>query len=424
MKKFLTISAAAIQLLIFSPLYSAVYDASTLHNSVSRSETVQDLYMQRWDLLDEKNFYVDLYGKLNWVYGLNVNTYDAGTGTTHKTDLRLVRSYGSVTLAFPIGGHRETPADSDFIFALNTTGFHYGLTKDVEIDRGAAGSETATDYKFSQFFDDIYAFTLMYRPMITFHGGYIFNNEYAPEEDGTMDYDDPVESYHKKFFAIELYKFMAFSMNVADGKPETTKASVELNPIIAFVTDVKSIYMPVMFLGYERTKAYNDEPYDSVWAKTASGKSDTENYGQDSAILNVFSFKIKQRLSELFTAEGFVGAQYVSDDIYTKTTGKKIDVAAAKEWYVLLNFEPVSEPDAMKGKAYTGMSWYWDPAIAIHRDNPDKGNAVYGWILGAEFDLIYIGADFKTEYNFSSELKKLMEASDKWAIEGSLFLRI
>ena len=70
------------------------------------------------------------------------------------------------------------------------------------------------------------------------------------------------------------------------------------------------------------------------------------------------------------------------------------------------------------------MSWYWDPAIAVHRDKPDKGNALYGWILGAEFDLKYIGVDFKTEYNFSTELKKLMEASDKWALEGSLFLRI
>jgi hypothetical protein len=422
MKKILTVTAAVLQLLIFNPLYSEVYEASTLYNSVSRAETVQDLYMQRWDILKEKNFYFDIYGKLNWVFGFNVNTINAGTEKTESTDLRLTRTYGSTTLAIPFGGGEEPGALKDFVIALTTTGFHYGLTRDIDIDRGNAGSESASDYKHSQFFDDIYAFTIMYRPFFTFHGGLIYNNEYVPKEDGTMDYFDPVKSYTKKFFAIELYKFMAFSMNIDGGRPESTKASVGINPVLGFVTDVSSIYFPLIYIGYERTTAYNDEPYDLVWADNP--KNTVTDYKKDSATLNVFSLKINQRLSKLFTVEGFIGAQYITDDIYTKTDEKKINVSAAKEWYLLISYEPVAAPNSMKGKAYTGMSWYWDPAVAIHRDNSEKGNAVYGWILGAEFDLIFIGADFMAEYNFSSELKKLVETSDKWAIEGSLFFRI
>ena len=30
----------------------------------------------------------------------------------------------------------------------------------------------------------------------------------------------------------------------------------------------------------------------------------------------------------------------------------------------------------------------------------------------------------KAEYNYSGDLKKLIETADKWAVEGSLFLRI
>ncbi|HPS87815.1 MAG TPA: hypothetical protein PLY36_13780 [Spirochaetota bacterium] len=422
MKKILTICAALLQLFIFNPLYSAVYEASTLHNSVSRSETVQDLYIKRWDILKEKNFYFDIYGKLNWVFGFDVNTINAGTGQTEPTDLRLTRTYGSMTLAIPFGGGEEAGTLKDFVIALTATGFHYGLTKKIDIDRGDAGSESVTDYKHSQFFDDIYAFSILYRPFITFHGGLIYNNEYVPEEDGTMDYFNPVESYQKKFFAVELYKFMAFSMNIAGGKPESTKAEIGLNPIIGFIKDVSNIYYPVVHVGYERTTAYNDKPYDAVWVENP--KTSLTDYTRDTATLNVFSLKVNQRLSQNFTAEGFLGAQYITEDLYSKTDDKKINVSTAKEWYLLLSFDPVTAPNEAKLKAYTGMSWYWDPAIAVHRDNPGKGNAVYGWIIGVDADFVFIGADFKAEYNFSSELKKLIEASDKWAVEGSLFFRI
>lgn len=428
MKKNINLLAAAVLLLIsLLPAYPAVYEASTLYNSVSRAETVQDLYMKRWDVLKEKNFYFDIYGKINWVFDFDVNTYNSGSGKYESTDLRLTRTYGSMTLALPISGFRESPDGNDFIVAFTTTGFHYGLTKDVEIDRGGdAGTETVSDYKHSQFFDDIYSVSLLYRPYFTFHGGYIINNEYIPEDDGTMDYSDPVESYRKKFFAVELYKFMAFSMNIDGGRPESTKTSVALNQVLGFVTDTKSIYFPLITLGYENTSAYNDELYDPVWVNTPALKGTTASYPKDSAKLNIYSLTVNQRFAEVFTIEGFLGAQYITDDLYTKETGneKKINISKAKEWYLLLSYDPVTSPDQFRFKAYTGMSWYWDPAVRVHRKNPGKGNAVYGWIIGCDFDLIHFGGDMKAEYNFSNDLKKLVEAADKWAVEGSLFARI
>ncbi len=406
------------------PSFSAVYEASTLYNSVSRAETVQDLYMARWETIKEKNFYFDLYGKINWVFDFDVNTYNSGSGEYESTELRLTRTYGSMTLALPIGGFRADPDGRDFIIALNTTGFHYGLVKDIEIARGTGETETVSDYKHSQFFDDIYSVSVLYRPYFTFHGGFIINNEYEPQDDGTMDYSDPVNSYKKKFFAVELYKFMAFSMNIDEGRPESTKVSVTVNQVLGFVMDTKSIYFPVITAGYENSAAYNDELYDPVWVNSPANKGDTASYAKDSARLQVYSLKVNQRFAEVFTIEGFLGAQYITDEIYTKSDEKKINVSKAKEWYILLSYDPIALPDQADFKAYTGMSWYWDPAVSIHRDDPGKGNAVYGWILGCDFDFVHFGGDMKTEYNFSSDLKKLVEASDKWAVEGSLFVRI
>lgn len=428
MKKNISIQAAVALIILLSiiPSHSAVYEASTLYNSVSRAETVQDLYMKRWDILKEKNFYFDIYGRINWIFDFDVNTYNSGSGKYESTELRLTRTYGSMTLALPVGGFRNSEDDTDFIVAFTTTGFHYGLTKDVEIDRGRdAGTETVSDYKHSQFFDDIYAVSFLYRPYFTFHCGYIINNEYVPEDNGTMDYSDPVESYKKKFVGVEIYRFMAFSMNIDDGKPESTKASVTINQVLAFVMDTGSIYFPVITAGYENTTAYNDEIYDPVWVGSPSGKGTTASYPKDSAKLNIYSLTVKQRFAGVFIAEAFIGAQHISKKLYTKENNpRRINISKAKEWYLLLSYDPLTAPDQFRLKTYTGMSWYWDPAVRIHRDNPGKGNALYGWIIGCDFDLIYFGGEIKAEYNYSGDLKKLVEASDKWAVEGSLFVRI
>jgi len=416
-----TIKITLLLCLLSASLSAAVYEASTLHNAVSRAETVQQLFLDRWDILKEKNFYIDLYGKINWIFDFSVNTYNSGSGEYESTDMNLVRTYGSLFLVYPVTEFRKTEDDSDFLLSFSTTGFHYGLTRDVEIDRGDAGSETTTDYKYSQFFDDIYAVSVLWRPYIIIHAGYIFNKEYMPKDDGTMSYSDPASSTKKKFFSTTILEFFDFSVNINDERPEYSQIDININKLVSIFDKTKKTKKWKLKLRYEYTRAYNDELYDSVWVKTPKDPS-VEDYAKDSAKLNVASILLYYRLTENFSFDAMAGFQKISQDIYSKETSEKINVSPVKEWYILLNYEPMDTGIA-HFKAYTGMSCYWDPAVEIHRDSK-SGYSIYGWIIGFNLDLKYIGAELKADYNFSNELKKLVEASDKWAVEGSLFLKI
>ena len=94
---FLTVSV-----LIQQTATANVYEASTLHNAVSRSDTVQGLFYQRWDKIIEESLYLDLYAKINWLNGFQVNSYNRGSGEYEATEMTLVRTYGSITINYPI----------------------------------------------------------------------------------------------------------------------------------------------------------------------------------------------------------------------------------------------------------------------------------------------------------------------------------
>jgi len=53
---------------------AAVYEASTLHNAVARSETVMDLFFERWERIQNMELYFDWFGKINWVQGFRAVT--------------------------------------------------------------------------------------------------------------------------------------------------------------------------------------------------------------------------------------------------------------------------------------------------------------------------------------------------------------
>jgi hypothetical protein len=266
---------------------------------------------------------------------------------------------------------------------------------------------------------------LLWRPYLTFHAGIIINNEYVAKEDGSIRYFNPKVHYQKYFIATEFMGSAGYSMNFDDGRPESIKVDLTLNPLIYFFGVNQSIYFPVIKTGFEYTVAYNDEPFDSVWVKTPVGKDINGDYSKDKAKLLLLTLNVTQRLSKNFTIEGSGSLQYITENIYEKREdGEKINPATGKEWYILLNIDPVRAPDSAWFKAYTGMSWYWDPAVSIHRNKPEKGNDIYGWIIGCRIDLIIFGGEVVAQRNFSKELRILTETADKWSVEGSLFFRL
>jgi hypothetical protein len=59
---------------------AAVYEASTLYNAVSRSQTVQDLFAERCKAILDKALYVDVYAKINWLYSFKINEWCPNSG--------------------------------------------------------------------------------------------------------------------------------------------------------------------------------------------------------------------------------------------------------------------------------------------------------------------------------------------------------
>jgi len=404
--------------------YPAVYEASTLYNATARSETVQALFQERWDGLMDKNFYFDIACRVNWVYNFDINTWNSGSMQYEPEDLNLVRTYGSMILAYPIGGFMDSSGEknTDYLIAFSMMGYHYGLTKQITINRGSGGSETVTDYKHSQFFDDIYALSFLWRPYIYLHAGLITNNEYKPEDDGTMEYSDPVSSSKRFFFSSNLLSVFDLQVNASDEDIETFSTSLKVTPLIyIFKPDAaRNPYVPLFTIGYSYRDEYNDEPYDAVWVKTPD--AETANSGKDKGRLSLFSFLINQKLGKYFSIDLFASMQYVSQRIYDKQTLNEINVPLFKESYCLLNFNTDST-QASWLKIYTGASWYWDPAIHVHRDR-GTGNALWGWILGADANMEVWGCSAQVVYDYSSELKKLVETSNKWSFDISAYFRI
>ena len=93
-----------ILLSIFIPagLYAAAYEASTLHNAVMRSESVQELFFERWALIQENNWNFDFFGRINWVPDFKIYSVNNQTGEKEAVNMRLIRTYGGLYLHVPV----------------------------------------------------------------------------------------------------------------------------------------------------------------------------------------------------------------------------------------------------------------------------------------------------------------------------------
>ncbi len=210
MKKLTYLLVMAGVLMTAVPGFPVAYEASTLHNAVARSESVQGLFFQRWQMIQDNNWNFDFYGKINWVPGFKIYTVDRLTDEKKAVDMRLIRTYGGFTWMYQFGEPEpgKESEGSDIQLGISTVGYHYGLTRSAKLDRGTAGTETITDYKYAQFFDDIFAASFVWKPYVYFHGGLLMNNIVEPNEDGTMDYFNSSGLKYRWFIASNILGFL------------------------------------------------------------------------------------------------------------------------------------------------------------------------------------------------------------------------
>ncbi len=450
--------ACALQTAFVLPLNAVSYEASTLHNAVSRSETVLDLFFARWRHIQEKELYFDLFGRINWVPNFKINTVNTGSGEKESVPMTLVRTYGSVTLNFPIiGGYegaglsdrlsgkrkRETEEESkgtgplglwkprNLILGVTATGFHYGLTRKTTVNRGSAGTESVTDYKYSQFFDDIFALSVLYLPYFYLHGGVIINNQIEPNDDGTMDYSNSANRTVRYFFASNLLSFLNLNAATTSEKLESIAVDVRVTRLLEMALGTLPLTVPQVTITYKMINLYNDEPYDAVWVRSAIAKDSSPKSSilsdslKEDARLHTLGLLVEENLFYYVYIKFNVEFQEPSETLFDKRTNRKLVFDPLREAYVSVayNFLGKKAADGYLFTVTVGASRFWDPAIPVHRREGSKFY-LYGGFGALTFTTPFGGAELKAVYNYAPEIRKLVETADKAALEGSVFFNL
>lgn len=434
--------------LINAKLYSATYDASTLHNAVARSETVLDLFYDRWNRIEEMELYFDWYGKINWVDDFKVYAINAATGEREAVNMTLVRTYGSITINYPIlGGYEGADIKErlkygtgkykkedeegglwkpkSLIIGFTATGFHYGLTRESTVDRGSAGSETITDYKYTQFFDDIFAGSLLYRPYFFVHAGVIINNQIEPNDDGTMDYSNSTNRTERYFIATNILSFLNINAMRSEEELESIAAGIIVNNLVNFIAEKINPIIPVLTITIKSLNLFNDEPYDAVWVKTVKTPTITDAE-KDSAALYTLSFLINENLYNYVYLDFYAELQQATETLIDKRTNEKVDYAKLRQINGMIGFNFWGDRKGEMLVASVGLSRYWDVAIPYNRESGDAYH-VYGYIFAIESRFfiwggIPLGIELKASKNYAPELRKLVETTDKYALEMSAYI--
>lgn len=450
-------------------LHAAVYEASSLHNAVSRSETVLDLFYDRWERIQDMDLYFDLYGRINWVHNFKVYAVNQGSGQRQAVDMRLVRTYGSITINIPLlrsysGTMQERlkPGTGDYgdikgkeqqdsallhqgeqqqeglvsrnnlILGLTATGFHYGLTRESTVDRGAAGNETFTDYKYTQFFDDIFAASLLYRPYFYIHGGIIINRAIEPNDDGTMSYSNTSHSTHRYFVASNLFSFLNMNSTVRQDELEELAVGILINQIVGYISEHAGTSMPKISVTYKQIRLFNDEAYDAVWvgsAYTDTGlKTSTMPDGdRERAKLHTLALTLAGNIGNILYYDLLGEFQRPDRPLYDRRTSEEIDFSYARDLRATLGVNLLGRAAVRQGEFLIlsgGISRYWDPAIPYHRDSGNDYSVVGGLfkIEGRHFiwSAVPLGYEFTVSHNHATELRKLVETVDKWVVEAGI----
>ena len=402
--------------------FAATYDVSTLHNSVKRSSSVKDLFLGRWDFIEENRYCFDLFGTLNWVNNFQIYITDRQTGVKKPEDMRLVRTYGGLAFLVPFGLDSETNT-ADFMLGFSTAGYHYGLTKKSTVKRGNAGNESITDYKYTQFFDDIFAASFFWKTYIHVHTGALVNNAIQPRDDGTMHYFGSSSAKTSWFLSSNLFSFMNFNFLMKNSKFDIFDISVSPTKVYVFFFGELPRLVPELTAGIKRSTY--DDAFEAAWVKTEkTGPNENE---RDTAKLTLFTLLLEEKLGKALYINYYMTFQRASEKLIEKRTEEKLKLRPVKEMRTAIGYDFLSG-SFLKLIAEAGFCQYWDEAIPFHsRSDRYRANGFFGSIDfggGRSGDYISVGLKFTCSYNDSNELKKLIETTNKAVIQGDFYLSL
>ena len=409
-------------LCISSVSFAAVYDASTLHNSVKRSTSVKDLFLERWEYIEENRYCFDFFGTLNWVSNFQIYTTSRQTGQKTPQDMRLVRTYSGLAFLVPLAYDNEADTETaEFLLGFSTYGYHYGLTKKAAIRRGEAGNTSVTDYKYTQFFDDIFAVSFFWKTYINVHTGVIVNNAIEPNDDGTMSYFGLSSAKSSWFFSSNLFSVMNFNFLVKNSELKTFDISLSPTKVYAIFYGELHPFVPEITLGIKRSAMYNDMPYDSVWVKTDKTDSDK----QDKAALTLYTLTLQKNFNTGLYINYYTALQRASEKLIEKRTGEKLNLRVVKERRVAAGYD-IWHGSSLKLIPEAGLCQYWDEAMPFHSKSDNyKANGLFGSV---DFGFrnpeksFAAGIKFTCSHNDSKELNRLIETTSKLVLQGDFYL--
>jgi len=395
-------------------VFGAAYEASTLHNSVSRSESVQKLFYERMDLVKDNKWNFDFFGNINWVPGFKIYSANRETGERQSVDMRLIRTYGSLTYMHPFGSSENGKKSSDIMAGLTMTGYHYGLTRKTQINRGDAGTDSVTDYKYTQFFDDIFAASFIWEPYIFVQSGLLINNQVEPNDDGTMDYFNSSGMKKKWFAGINLFGVFDTRFSIKKETLETLEFSVNINSLAGFFIDKINPLIPGTEIGFKKIAFFNDELYESVWVNSIK----TGNQSKDKADLYIFSVSLKENYKNMLFADLNLDFELVSEDLIEKRNLQKIEPDPVRKFSFSLGYDHFHNSADMSLLSSIGYSRFWDAGLAVHSEN--ESHAAHGFFYNLKWSNEYFNTGIKASYNSAEELEKLIETVDKFALEWEI----
>jgi hypothetical protein len=213
-------------------------------------------------------------------------------------------------------------------------------------------------------------------------------------------------------------------------KMEKIAASFELTGLIGLLTPVPKL-IPKITVGYKMLNQYNDSPWESVWVGSlTAADGSTKNSYMDSSLrqharLHTVSLLVQEELGNLILADFFYEYQYCAKTLYEKRNNAKLTLEPTREirGSIGLNVFGFGEPTPERLIISFGMGKYWDPGIAVQRNKGASLTAV-GYIFKCTYEAPIWGAELMVDYNYSGELRKLIESTDKVALECSAYFRI